>query len=110
MELHPLLYFVTVARTGNLTRAAQQLRISPPALSSAIRRLEGSLGVSLFRRTGRSSDSEVRSADVPGRGTSAGCWRAWAYRWPSAGSGRDEKAGGTVQRFLPPRLTAANLS
>ena len=54
MELHPLLYFVTVARTGNLTRAAQQLRLSPPALSSAIRRLEGSLGVSLFRRTGRS--------------------------------------------------------
>jgi len=54
MELHSLLYFVTVAHTGNLTRAAKQLRISPPALSSSIRRLEANLGISLFERTGRS--------------------------------------------------------
>ena len=54
MEIYPILYFVTVAHTGNLTRAAGQLRISPPALSSAIHRLEQNLGVPLFDRTGRS--------------------------------------------------------
>ena len=54
MEIYPILYFVTVAHNGNLTRAAGQLGISPPALSSAIRRLEQNLGVPLFERTGRS--------------------------------------------------------
>ena len=54
MEIYPLLYFVTIADTGNLTQAARQLLISPPALSNALKRLEQNLGVPLFDRTGRS--------------------------------------------------------
>ena len=53
MQIYPLLYFKTVAETGNLTRAAEQLRISPPALSNALKRLEQDLGITLFDRVGR---------------------------------------------------------
>lgn len=53
MEIYPLLYFQTVAETGNLTRAAEQLMISPPALSNSLKRLERDLGVELFDRVGR---------------------------------------------------------
>ena len=53
MELYPLLYFATVAETGSLTRAAERLSISAPALSNSIRRLEQDLGVDLFDRSGR---------------------------------------------------------
>ena len=53
MEIYPLLYFQTIAETGNLTRAAQQLMISPPALSNSLKRLEQDLGVELFDRVGR---------------------------------------------------------
>ena len=53
MENYPLLYFKTIAQTGNLTQAAEQLMISPPALSNALKRLERNLGVNLFDRVGR---------------------------------------------------------
>jgi len=54
MEIYPLLYFQTIAETGNLTRAAEKLMISPPALSNSLKRLERDLGVELFDRVGRS--------------------------------------------------------
>ena len=54
-----LYYFKAAAETENLTKAAEALNISQPALSSAISKLEQGLGVLLFRRTkGRISLSE----------------------------------------------------
>lgn len=50
MELHQLVAFQTVARIGNLTKAAAALHISQSALSTQIRNLEDDLGVSLFSR------------------------------------------------------------
>lgn len=46
-------YFLEVASTGNISRAAERLGIAQPSLSAAVKRLEQSLGVSLFVR-GRS--------------------------------------------------------
>lgn len=45
--------FHTVAKCGSLTRAAQELYISQPAVSQAIKQLEGQLGAPLFNRTHR---------------------------------------------------------
>ena len=42
--------FYTVARNGSLTKAAEELFISQPAVSQAIRQLEGQLGMKLFNR------------------------------------------------------------
>ncbi|MCD8148140.1 MAG: LysR family transcriptional regulator [Clostridiales bacterium] len=50
MELTQLLHFKTIAECGQLTLAASQLYITPPALSQSIRKLEEELGADLFIR------------------------------------------------------------
>lgn len=50
MELYQLRSFATVAETGHLTRAAERLHVSQPALSAQIRALEEVLDVTLFER------------------------------------------------------------
>ncbi|MFM0741859.1 LysR family transcriptional regulator [Paraburkholderia xenovorans] len=51
MDLTLLRAFVTVAREGNLTRAAVQLHLTQPAVSLQIKHLQQTLGVTLFTRT-----------------------------------------------------------
>lgn len=53
MKLIHLEYFVTVCRLGSTTQAAAALSISQPAISAAIRELEGEFGVLLFTRVGK---------------------------------------------------------
>lgn len=50
LNYHHLRYFRAIAQTGNLTRAAEHLRISPSALSIQLGQLEESLGQELFER------------------------------------------------------------
>ncbi|WP_028220060.1 LysR family transcriptional regulator [Paraburkholderia oxyphila] len=51
MDLTLLRAFVTVAREGNLTRAATHLHLTQPAVSLQIKHLHETLGVTLFTRT-----------------------------------------------------------
>lgn len=53
MELYQLKTFVAIAQERNLTRAAERVFTSPPAVSAQIKALEDELGVKLFDRTPR---------------------------------------------------------
>jgi DNA-binding transcriptional LysR family regulator len=50
MDLRALRYSLAIARFGSFTRAAESLHVAQPALSVAIKKLEGELGVTLFVR------------------------------------------------------------
>ncbi len=50
MEIRTLRYFLAVAREENMSRAAEQLHVTQPTLSKAIRALEDELGKKLFIR------------------------------------------------------------
>ena len=51
MELTQLKYFKVLAETENLTKTAEKLYLSTPALSGSINRLEHELGMTLFDRS-----------------------------------------------------------
>ncbi|KVD58346.1 LysR family transcriptional regulator [Burkholderia ubonensis] len=53
MDLTLLRAFAAVAREGNLTRAAEQLHLTQPAVSLQVKHLQDRLGVVLFTRTSR---------------------------------------------------------
>ena len=53
LNYHHLRYFWVVAKEGSLVKAAEKLRISQPSISAQLTALEATLGVKLFRRSGR---------------------------------------------------------
>lgn len=53
LGLRELRYFLCVAQTGNLGRAARELNVSQPAISLQLRKLEDGLGTQLLLRHGR---------------------------------------------------------
>jgi DNA-binding transcriptional LysR family regulator len=50
MELHQVRYFLSVSRSLNFTRAAEQCNVTQPALTKAIQKLEQELGGELIHR------------------------------------------------------------
>ncbi len=53
MNLHSLRLFLAAAREGSVTRAAESLHISQPAVTTSIKRLESELGIALLAPSGR---------------------------------------------------------
>lgn len=51
MEIYQLRAFIAVARTGHMTRAAEQLHLTQSAVSKQLKALEEEFGASLFERT-----------------------------------------------------------
>lgn len=53
MTFTQLHYLITIAETKSLNKAAEQLYVSQPSLTSAVKELEKELGITLFHRSGR---------------------------------------------------------
>ena len=53
MTLTQLHYIITIAETKSFNKAAEQLYVSQPSLTSAMKELEKELGITLFYRSGR---------------------------------------------------------
>ncbi|MDY5846370.1 MAG: LysR family transcriptional regulator [Bariatricus sp.] len=53
MTLTQLNYLITIAETKSLNKAAEQLYVSQPSLTNAMKELEKELGITLFYRSGR---------------------------------------------------------
>ena len=53
MNLLHLKYAVEIAQTSSMTKAAENLYTAQPNLSRAIRELENSLGITVFKRTSK---------------------------------------------------------
>ena len=56
--------FYTVARCGSLTRAAEELYISQPAVSQAVKQLETQLKTPLFHRTHRGMELTAQGGEL----------------------------------------------
>ncbi|MEL6188039.1 MAG: LysR family transcriptional regulator [Myxococcota bacterium] len=54
MNIQEMELLVRVAEAGSMTRAAQQMQLTPAAVSAAVQRVERAVGIRLFHRTTRS--------------------------------------------------------
>lgn len=64
MELYQLRTFATVAEERHLTRAAERLHLSQPAVSGHVKALEVELGVRLFERASSGMELTVTGRDL----------------------------------------------
>lgn len=62
LELYRVFYMV--AKCGSLTKAAEELYISQPAVSQSIKQLENQLGISLFNRTHRGMELSAQGGKL----------------------------------------------
>lgn len=62
LELYRVFY--TVAKCGSLTKAAEELYISQPAVSQSIKQLENQLGIILFNRTHRGMELSAQGGKL----------------------------------------------
>lgn len=53
MTIQQIYYAIVISETGSINKAAEQLYISQPSLTSAVQELEKSIGIQIFNRTGR---------------------------------------------------------
>lgn len=56
-------YAVEVEKTGSISQAAENLFMAQPNLSKAIRELEDTLGITIFRRTSKGVVQRTREVN-----------------------------------------------
>ena len=63
MTLQQLHYALTISEAGSLNKAAEQLYMTQPSLTSAIRELENEIGIRIFHRTSRGMVTTTEGVD-----------------------------------------------
>ena len=53
MTLQQIHYIIVIAETGSMNKAAEQLYIAQPSLTSAVKELEKEIGITIFNRSGK---------------------------------------------------------
>lgn len=53
MTLQQIHYLITISQAGSFNKAAEQLYVSQPSLTSAIQEVEKEIGITLFNRSGK---------------------------------------------------------
>lgn len=94
LSLNDLRYFQTITETLNISRAAERLGISQPALSVALRKLESELGVQLLLRS-RSGVELTHAGNRLRQGTLA-FLNDWKRLQDTVVRGEDEISGSYV--------------
>ncbi len=75
MNIVQIQYLLTAAESGSISKAAERLVISQPALSLQIKKLENELGFSLLRRTARGVSLTPEGERF--RAEAVCAWEAW---------------------------------
>lgn len=102
VEYAELEAFLTVARQGSFRRAAEELIVSPSAISHTIRSLEERLGIRLFHRTTRSLSLTADGATLRERITPA--FETIAYSMTEASRAARTPSG--IVRLTAPRMAS----
>lgn len=123
MEIYQLKTFVAVAREGSITRAAEQLHLSQPAVSAHIKAIEDTLGLALFERTSRGMSLTRAGERIHARAEQTlaahAALMAEATRLKGnlsgtlrlgAGSNSDREAAGRLLRSLAEQYPALNVT
>ena len=71
MGIYQLRSFVTVVKLGNLTRAAEELHVTQPAVTAQIKALEEELGLTLFESQDWANCTHANRRSSPSRGAAA---------------------------------------
>ena len=75
MDLKHIRSFAAVAREGNLTRAAEHLHLTQPALSLQLKNFQESLDLTLFSRSAQGLSPNADGARCCRR--RCACWTRW---------------------------------
>lgn len=112
MELTPLRYFRAIASARHMTRAAEALGVTQPALSAVVRKLESEVGADLFHRTGRGVElteagrAFLAYADEAVRAAEAGVKAVRELAGLEKGSIRVGGGATAITYLLPPVISA----
>ena len=113
MELNQMEYFLTVAKSQHVTRAAEALKMTAPALSHSLAKLEEELGVQLFEKRPQRSVEPIRQlirekgeAALDRFGSESGTGRAGGSEYRACLASLSEYSGQRSDPAIDPGIPA----